>query len=346
MDIKLEPIYDLRSGQPHGVECLCARRVPGNVDAWRLWYQHLITTVSLDVLPDDVFVAINLDADHLLDQNIVGLFDKLSGYPIMLEWTERGNAATDNFSGMQAVADILEGLRIRHGFRIALDDMGSGEDGLRRLSLVNPDLIKIDGNLFKLACQKDRVAQLLEAHIRIYNRYAPVVVEWIETTDDYRLAINLGGMYGQGYYWEDRGNEMIGETFKRIMDRIRSKKVENESWQPGVERRKTGRVRAGVPIQVKLFKPEASSGAGPAMVLAEVLNASTDGIGGVLQEGAPKWLVAGATLMGQIDLGRGSQVRCLVEVSRIDRTQIGLSFAQLNLQERDAFLSAIGNQAP
>lgn len=93
--------------------------------------------------------------------------------------------------------------RIRtHGLRIALDDMGSGFNGLRTLAAVRADFIKIDRAIVHEA-QGSRVRTvLLEAIVSMAQRLGcTVVAEGLERIEDITFCQDMGLMYAQGYYF-------------------------------------------------------------------------------------------------------------------------------------------------
>lgn len=88
------------------------------------------------------------------------------------------------------------------GLRIALDDMGSGFNGLRTLAAVHADFIKIDRMIVHEA-QGSRVRTvLLEAIISMAQRLGcTVVAEGLERVEDITFCQDLGLLYAQGYYF-------------------------------------------------------------------------------------------------------------------------------------------------
>lgn len=89
-----------------------------------------------------------------------------------------------------------------HGLRIALDDMGSGFNGLRTLAAVRADFIKIDRAIVHEA-QGSRVRTvLLEAIVSMAQRLGcTVVAEGLERIEDITFCREMGLMYAQGYYF-------------------------------------------------------------------------------------------------------------------------------------------------
>lgn len=89
-----------------------------------------------------------------------------------------------------------------HGLRIALDDMGSGFNGLRILAEVRADFIKIDRAIVYEA-QGSRVRTvLLEAIISMAQRLGcTIIAEGLERVEDITYCQDLGLHYAQGHYF-------------------------------------------------------------------------------------------------------------------------------------------------
>lgn len=94
------------------------------------------------------------------------------------------------------------------GFRVALDDLGSGYSSLNLLTRLQPDFVKLDMQLIRGIDAdpfKSRVAgKLLEMaqHLRIQT-----VVEGVETTAEWHWAAQHGADFAQGYLFARPGAE-------------------------------------------------------------------------------------------------------------------------------------------
>ncbi len=90
----------------------------------------------------------------------------------------------------------------KQGLRIALDDMGSGFNGLRTLAAVHADFIKIDRAIVHEA-QGSRVRTvLLEAIVSMAQRLGcTVVAEGLERIEDITFCQDMGLLYAQGFYF-------------------------------------------------------------------------------------------------------------------------------------------------
>ncbi len=95
----------------------------------------------------------------------------------------------------------LIGLR-ELGFRIALDDFGSGAANLQLLIELSPQYLKLAGSLLR-GIEHDRARQVaVAATADMAERLnVPLIVENVETEAEFRAIRRLGIPYGQGYYF-------------------------------------------------------------------------------------------------------------------------------------------------
>jgi diguanylate cyclase (GGDEF)-like protein len=114
---------------------------------------------------------------------------------IVLEITER-TFIKDSKIFYQALSHYQS-----QGFLIAIDDLGSGSAGLRLISEINPQKVKIDKflveNIDKSFKKQAIVKMLVEMCHRVLN--SKIVAEGIETFDEYTTIKMLGIDWGQGY---------------------------------------------------------------------------------------------------------------------------------------------------
>ncbi len=115
---------------------------------------------------------------------------------IVFEVTEAAEI-TDYARSRQVLSRLQE-----QGFRVALDDVGSGYSGLNSLALLGPDFVKIDMAMVRGISSNARSARLIR-HIFEFARGEgmPVIAEGIETADEHAVVLELGVPYLQGYYF-------------------------------------------------------------------------------------------------------------------------------------------------
>ena len=114
---------------------------------------------------------------------------------IVIEVTERTYAQQQDL-----FQKVLKELR-REGFRVAVDDLGSGYSNLSSLAEIKPEFLKFD-HLFTKDIQRHRIKQdLLGAILNFAIELdTQVIAEGIETAEEFEALRRLGVQLGQGYF--------------------------------------------------------------------------------------------------------------------------------------------------
>jgi EAL domain-containing protein (putative c-di-GMP-specific phosphodiesterase class I) len=126
-------------------------------------------------------------------QTIAPLF--ALSHPVVLEVTER-SAIRD----LPVFRGALAELRAK-GFRVAIDDAGSGYASLQAIAELKPDFIKVANTLIT-GLRSDTIKRdVVEMLVNLAGRIDAVcVAEGIETPEDLEECRQLGIPYGQGFY--------------------------------------------------------------------------------------------------------------------------------------------------
>jgi diguanylate cyclase (GGDEF)-like protein len=112
---------------------------------------------------------------------------------VVLELTER-----ESIRDPERIRTALLGLQ-NAGVRVAADDVGAGNAGLRLLSQFRFDVVKIDLSLVQRAGD-DRTHSVLRSIVEVAQRMgATTIAEGVETSGQLRTARRLGITSGQGY---------------------------------------------------------------------------------------------------------------------------------------------------
>ena len=87
------------------------------------------------------------------------------------------------------------------GFKIAVDDAGTGYSGLSTIAALKPEYIKVDMSLVR-DIDRDPVRRaLMETMVTLANRIgSEIIAEGIETRNEAGALIEIGVHYGQGYF--------------------------------------------------------------------------------------------------------------------------------------------------
>jgi diguanylate cyclase (GGDEF)-like protein len=211
-----QPVFDLRTGAIMGYEGL-VRPTPEagfpNVAAMFVAAESTGRTVELDLasletviagagdLAPEQYLSVNLsprslETDAFNPFELLALFRRYAIDPsrIVLELTER-EAVED----MARLRETLAGLR-RYGIRTAADDVGAGNAGLRLLTEVDFDVMKIDLSLVRAGAASGTSDAVLRALRDLAGRREQsIVAEGVETPEQLELVITLGFDAAQGY---------------------------------------------------------------------------------------------------------------------------------------------------
>jgi EAL domain-containing protein (putative c-di-GMP-specific phosphodiesterase class I) len=119
---------------------------------------------------------------------------------IVLEMTEHSAVADPG-----TFRQLLNHLRFQ-GFRLAVDDVGSGYSGLKSIAELKPDFIKIDMALIR-DIHLDAIKQDLTATISRFSASSGItlIAEGVETVEELRCLAAIGVRYAQGFLFARPG---------------------------------------------------------------------------------------------------------------------------------------------
>ena len=133
-----------------------------------------------------------------LCQLMVGLIKMHNIPPSLLELEITETAYTDNPSQLCGVIIQLQ----KQGFKILMDDFGSGYSSLNMLKDIPVDVLKIDLNFLAGEDSKGRGANILSSVVRMAKQLnLPVVAEGVETKEQADFLRSVGCGSAQGYYF-------------------------------------------------------------------------------------------------------------------------------------------------
>jgi EAL domain-containing protein (putative c-di-GMP-specific phosphodiesterase class I) len=153
---------------------------------------------SMEMVPDAAGVFVNVFPSSLTDPDMLSDGNPLAPFRERVVWeiTEWAQARS-----MDGVEEALRYLR-RTGYRIAIDDLGSGYSDLTSLASMAPDVTKIDMGLVRdidtSPTRRAVVAAVVSACAHIGSK---CVAEGIETEAEADTLAALGCELLQGYYF-------------------------------------------------------------------------------------------------------------------------------------------------
>ena len=157
-----------------------------------------------DRLGFSVPVSVNVSRIDMLTPNLTNIFKEileeyhLDAEDLALEITE--SAYTGDSDQVISTAKELRGMGM--GFRIEMDDFGSGYSSLGMLSHLPIDALKLDMSFIRNAFAENRDVRMIELIIDIADYLGvPVVAEGVETEEQYLVLKSMGCDLVQGYYF-------------------------------------------------------------------------------------------------------------------------------------------------
>ena len=124
---------------------------------------------------------------------------KLVGLPLtslVAEITERQELA-DLELASQTIAEYK-----KHGIGIAIDDAGTGHNGLSSIQKLDVETMKLDKIFIDGIVDNQRSRQMIELLANLANQYQMnIVAEGIETPEQATAALAMGITEGQGFYF-------------------------------------------------------------------------------------------------------------------------------------------------
>jgi diguanylate cyclase (GGDEF)-like protein len=222
LSVFFQPIVSSKNGSVFGYECLSRIKRPDDYpfdDISDLFKnaKELNLISSLDMLcrsnsikeaagigitNKNAYLFINVCPETLMDpDHKMGLTDEIADEfhipkeKIIFEITEE--TCIENYKLFKETIAYYR----KRGYKIAIDDFGAGHGGLKMLSIIEPDFVKIDrhfiSNIDKAMIKFNLVDSMATACHRIGIK---VIAEGIETEEELDVVLNMGIELLQGYH--------------------------------------------------------------------------------------------------------------------------------------------------
>jgi EAL domain-containing protein (putative c-di-GMP-specific phosphodiesterase class I) len=147
-------------------------------------------------LNESVSLFINVHPQDLSDEQ------RLEAETPLLPWARRivlEVTETEAIRDYERARTRIQSLR-EHGFRVALDDLGSGYSSLNLLAQLEPDFVKLDMELVRGVRMGGRTARLVKHLVEFcHGEGFMTVAEGIETEEELASVSQLGVDLVQGY---------------------------------------------------------------------------------------------------------------------------------------------------
>lgn len=241
--IVFQPVVSLSSGEIIGYEALTRGPMGSMLErpdalfstaaafdlVWELEYLCRRTALekAKDLSPSKM-VFINVDPKIINDprfqkgqtQDMLRKFQANAGN-IIFEITEK--TAIEDYKSFCRILDNYTS----QGYKIAIDDTGSGYSGLRTLAEIRPNFIKVDMELVR-DIDKDNLKQAMLKALYDFSvsTNSNIIAEGIETQDELATLISMGVPYGQGFFLQKPQQEFgeLPNSIKQIVIKLNKRK--------------------------------------------------------------------------------------------------------------------------
>ncbi|HBR05165.1 MAG TPA: hypothetical protein DD722_05320 [Lachnospiraceae bacterium] len=170
-----------------------------------------------DMYGVDIPVSVNVSRIDMFNAHIAEILENiikqnnLDNTNLLLEITE--SAYTDDSAQIIETVNKLRGL----GFRIEMDDFGSGYSSLNMLLSLPIDALKLDMTFIKKICENPKSARLVGIMIDIARLLeVPVIAEGVETKEQMEILKKLGCDIIQGYFFS---KPLPPEEFEALIEK-------------------------------------------------------------------------------------------------------------------------------
>jgi EAL domain-containing protein (putative c-di-GMP-specific phosphodiesterase class I) len=211
-----QPIVDLQTGQIHAYEALARfdrRRADASPLHWfalaeelgeRAALERACLRAALDLFllrPPGTRLAVNLSVATLLEDATQTMLNDLGNSQpddlegLIIEITEETLVSNE-----ARIGQAMDALRAR-GVLLAVDDVGAGYSGLRQITAVLPDYLKLDRSLISGIDQQADRAALVSALVGYCSHVGSLLVaEGVEEPGELQRLLDLGAPLVQGFY--------------------------------------------------------------------------------------------------------------------------------------------------
>ena len=198
-----------------------------------LWtLERLCRRRALETLPPfepDQLLFLNIEPDSMFDPQLrdpefLQLMKDagLTPHRVVLEVTE--HAAVRDFSSLQRVLDELREM----GFRLAMDDVGSGYAGLQSIAEIRPDYLKIDMSLVRdLHLHPIKRELIATIHRFSESTGIAIVAEGVESEAELASLSNVGVRCAQGFLFAEPDCPPQTPNWEQFDDPISSGEVDS-----------------------------------------------------------------------------------------------------------------------
>ncbi len=152
---------------------------------------------------EPITISFNLSRMHFYSPTVVEDIIKLAEeYNVPPQYLEIEVTESVFFEAQEMIVKKVEQLR-DYGFKVSVDDFGSGYSSLSLIGVLPVDVVKLDKSFVKESLKSPRSGDLMKGLIRILNEIQlEIVCEGVETAEEEKMINEYGCDEVQGYLYD------------------------------------------------------------------------------------------------------------------------------------------------
>ncbi|MCW8884108.1 MAG: EAL domain-containing protein [Motiliproteus sp.] len=237
-----QPIVEVASGRIDSYEALARKKDHQGqvVSAGRLFIDpdisasnkrrldHRVRRQALESvhqLPSDTRIAINISPEwinHLGPESVVPTLEMVD--EVGIDPSRVTIELTEDLGDIDRISAVVRRYR-QAGMEVAIDDFGTGFSQLDRVIALEPDVIKLDMQLFKQAVKGGLAEKLVRSLVEFSTKSGGrIVCEGVETEEEFFFGLHCGARYMQGFLFAAAGPYFLQpDTFSGQLKSLRKK---------------------------------------------------------------------------------------------------------------------------
>jgi len=152
---------------------------------------------------EPITISFNLSRMHFYSPTVVEDIIKLAEeYNVPPQYLEIEVTESVFFEAQEMIVQKVSALR-DYGFKVSVDDFGSGYSSLSLIGVLPVDVVKLDKSFVRESLKSPRSGDLMKGLIRILNEIKlEIVCEGVETPEEEKMVNDYGCNEVQGYLYD------------------------------------------------------------------------------------------------------------------------------------------------
>ena len=176
------------------------------------------TVLKLKTLPKSQAISINFNMIDIAHPEVINCLIAETTLHQVADQLVIEIVESDDFGNFDVLLNFAKTIK-KLGFKMAIDDFGSGYSNFQNIITLKPylDYLKIDGSIVKNIAQDPTSLQLVTSIQDLANELKiETIAEFVHNELTYDLVKNMGINYAQGYYIGEPKLELLTEILSDV----------------------------------------------------------------------------------------------------------------------------------